>query len=206
MKIAHPKPMFGKTKLSKPMGNPSSLLTGLVSYWGLDEASGTRVDLHGTNHLTDSSSPFSNVGQAVGKVSNAAQFDGSSYLSHVSNADLQCGDVDYTFGFWMRPDSLPGGTLSRSLIAKDTGSPANSRDYTIDICNNGAGLVQFRYYLSGGYPPGGGSIVFHSKNLLSAPNAWYFVVAWHDTLANTINMQVNNETPESSSDNTLFDG
>ena len=37
---------------------PESLKTNLVSWWDLDELSGTRYDRHGTNHLTET---FSNV-------------------------------------------------------------------------------------------------------------------------------------------------
>ncbi len=49
---------------------PSSLLNGLVSYWTLDETSGTRYDSKGSNHLTDVNA----VGYAAGKHNNAASF------------------------------------------------------------------------------------------------------------------------------------
>lgn len=41
---------------------PATLKTSLISYWNLDEASGTRNDSHGANHLTDNNT----VTQAFG--------------------------------------------------------------------------------------------------------------------------------------------
>ena len=77
----------------------SPLLTNLVSYWTLDEASGTRADSHGTNHLTPTNAP---VG-ATGKIGNGCDFESSSaqYLSCASNPTLQTGDVDFTIAAWV---------------------------------------------------------------------------------------------------------
>ena len=49
-------------------GNPS----GAISWWDLDERSGTRNDKIGSNHLTDNNS----VGYAAGIASGAVQYDG----------------------------------------------------------------------------------------------------------------------------------
>lgn len=52
-------------------GAVSPLLTSLIAHWKLDEASGTRNDSHGTNHLTDNNT----VTTATAKLgTNAAQF------------------------------------------------------------------------------------------------------------------------------------
>jgi hypothetical protein len=64
-------------------GLAPSLLNNLVAYWKLDETSGPRIDSAGSNNLTDNNS----VGSAVGKVGNAALFDGSNYLT-VTNPTL----------------------------------------------------------------------------------------------------------------------
>ena len=48
--------------------NPGT--TGLVSYWALDETSGTRYDSHGSNDLTDNNT----VGYTTGVQGNAADF------------------------------------------------------------------------------------------------------------------------------------
>jgi hypothetical protein len=53
-----------------PVGGDSPPLDALVSYWTFDETSGTRIDSHGSNNLTDTGS----VGSATGKIGNAASF------------------------------------------------------------------------------------------------------------------------------------
>lgn len=52
-------------------------MTGLVSWWKLDEASGTRSDSVGSNHLAD----HGGVGSVAAKVGNGAAFVGSDYLT-----------------------------------------------------------------------------------------------------------------------------
>lgn len=78
-----------------------SLLDGLVSWWDLEEASGTRYDAHGSNHLTD----VNTVGSGAGVVGNAAVFvrTNAEYLSCVSDA-FGLGASEWTLDFWMRID------------------------------------------------------------------------------------------------------
>jgi hypothetical protein len=49
---------------------PQIDLTNLISWWSLDEASGSRADKHGANTLTDNNTVLS----AAGKKSNAGNF------------------------------------------------------------------------------------------------------------------------------------
>lgn len=53
-----------------PQPTRAALEDNLVSWWELEEASGTRVDAHGSNDLTDNNT----VTQTTGKVGNAGQF------------------------------------------------------------------------------------------------------------------------------------
>ena len=80
-----------------PGGSP--FLSGLIAYWTLDEASGTRVDAHGNNDLSDNNT----VTSTTGKVGDAAAFAtaNSEYLSRADNADLSVGNIDFTFDLWL---------------------------------------------------------------------------------------------------------
>lgn len=162
-------------------GAPSALLTGLVSYWNLNETSGTRADSHGSNDLTDNAT----VGNNTGKVSNAADFvsANSEFLSHASNSDLQTGDIDFTFALWF----YRTGSGSQVILAKDVDG---SREYTLDVTGGGA----LRWYYSGG-----GEVTFNeiSSATSISTDTWYFVVVWHDAAGNTWNIQVNNGTADS---------
>lgn len=164
---------------------PSPLLTSLVAYWKLDEASGTRNDSHGTNHLTDNNT----VGSVAGKVGNAADFIRAN-LEYLSRADggsgLNFGDVDFTFAAWIRIKSKPA--LSMQCISKWT---PGSLSYVVEW--NVAD--RFRFWVSSD----GSAFAFLDANSLGSPalNTWYFVAAWHAATADNINIQVNNGTVDS---------
>ena len=149
---------------------PSPLLTNLVSYWKLDEASGTRSDAHGTNHLT----PINAPGSAAGQIGTAVNLAAASvqYLSHVSNSDLQLGDRDWTIQLWAYANA--GG--NQSFLAKD----GVSREYHLDVSTGAIRL----YWVNGGVP------------IVSAPlygvAQWGLILAWYDATANTLNLQINN--------------
>lgn len=98
-------------------GGASALLTGLVSYWKLDEVSGNRSDSVGGNTLTD----VNTVTSVAGKVSNAAQFTAanSERLFHATNAALETGDIDFSaFGWFYLTSS--GAGAGRTIVAKAT--------------------------------------------------------------------------------------
>jgi hypothetical protein len=157
-----------------------------VAHWALDEASGARADSIGSNDLTDNNT----VGSAAGMFSNGADFerDNSEYLSHASNATLQMGDIDFCIRFWFKLESLPASSFS--LVTKDVDSPANSRDYTVDVHNDGGGNNLVRFYINGG----GSSalIVISSVNLLTG--TWYLVHAQHSATNNQLGLSVNGTT------------
>ena len=74
---------------------PSTLQSGLVSYWKLDESSGNRADSHGSNSLSVQYAP---VGQGSGKVyTYAANFDTGGYLK-TGNLPIPSGSV--TISAW----------------------------------------------------------------------------------------------------------
>lgn len=78
-----------------------ALKTSLVSLWELSEASGTRNDSHGTNHLTDGSS----VGRVAGKYSSyGARFASAStdLLSIADNPSLSMVNETFSIAFWCR--------------------------------------------------------------------------------------------------------
>ncbi len=153
-----------------------SLLTNLISYWKLDEASGTRVDSVGGNDLTDNNT----VTQAAGKVGNAAQFTAANfeYLSRASNAALQTGDIDFTFAFGVH------GQLERACLVWE-----NRMTNEYYLYRDNARQLQFAVATGAG-------LYFPVHPPVSA-TAYHLVVCWHDATANTVNIQVDNGTVQS---------
>lgn len=163
-----------------------SLLTGLISYWKLNEASGTRADSAGSNDLTDNNT----VTRVLGKQSGAAQFvlANSEYLSVASNSSLQVGDEPFCVCGWVY---LTTNATTQSLFAKYNTS--SNRQFLVDYVT---GTNRFRLVVS---QDGSATVTQVFANNFGAPSTgtWYFVCAWHDSVGDTVNIQVNNGTADS---------
>lgn len=150
---------------------------GLVSYWKLEEASGERADSYGTNHLTD----HNGVGQAVGKVGDAAQFVGASneYLSRADNASLSTGDVDFWGAAWVYLDSLPPNVFQ--ILGKLELSAAG--EWNLQLRND-TGRFHFRLF-------NGGGLVGNAEWTVSpTTSTWYHLCWYHDAAANQIGISM----------------
>jgi hypothetical protein len=170
--------------------NYGSLWTGLVSYWPLNEANATddAVDVHGTNTLTQHASPAT----ATGKLTGARDFEsagGNQYFSSADNAGLSTGDIDFTFACWVNVESLPSFPV---IAGKGWGSPGSSdREWVLYLDSGNGNKPTFAVASAGGSETG---VVWGSA--LSV-GSWYYIVCWHDSVNNTINIQVNGGTPVS---------
>ena len=82
-----------------PFANHPTLATGLVSYWALDEASGTRYDsvVASGNDLTDNNT----VGSVAGKLNNAASFVAANSESLSLAGGLTALSDNFTVDFWV---------------------------------------------------------------------------------------------------------
>jgi hypothetical protein len=166
-----------------------ALTTSLISYWELEEASGTRNDSHSTNHLTDNNTVLS----AAGKVGNAADFerDNGEFLDRADNAALSTGNIDFTVCAWIKLESLSGG-LKQTIVAKGDGSNA---EYVLRTTTDDKG----EFFVYGSAAFGNSGVITASTFGTLSTGTWYFFVAWHDSVADTLNIQINNGTPESTS-------
>lgn len=173
-----PPPIIGPTS-HFTVDTGGTLDNGLVAYWKLDEATGTRLDAVGTNTLASNNA----VGQAVGKQGNAGQFNvsASRYLSRASNSDLQTGDISFTVAAWVKADSLPTSVI---LSKRDS---ATVREWTLTYVSPS---FRFSTFNAAGSSVG---LVLASTPTPST-GTWYLLVAWRDKTSGTVNIQVNNGT------------
>jgi hypothetical protein len=166
----------------------AQLASSLTSFWEMGEVSGTRSDSHGTNHLTDNNT----VTQAVGKVGSAAHFTraSSEYLSIADNATLSVGGISFTWAGWVYIDAIAAGDWM-NIIGKE-GASASVTDYGLRYTTADS-INRFTFFI------GGSSYSVIQADAFGAASTatWYFIVAWHDTSNNTINIQVNNGTIDS---------
>lgn len=110
---------------------PSVPTNGLISFWKLDETSGTRVDSHGSNDLTDNNT----VGSAAGIINNGADFELSN-SEYLNIADAAQGGLDLTGDFsvsgWIKIES--DSENYRFIVSKtDFGVSPQKLSYTVSI-------------------------------------------------------------------------
>lgn len=158
--------------------NHSTLTTSLVSYWELEETSGTRVDSHGSNDLTDNNT----VTSGTGIQGTCADFevDNSEYLS-ITDASQSGLDLtgDLSFNFWFKPETQDG--VERHVVAKFQES-GNHRAYTFSYTANGAsGFLRLTADDNGTAP----ATSLTSSNTTINSGTWYMATLTYDASAGT---------------------
>lgn len=171
----------GRSLIPLNSSAPDSLVTNLIGYWRLDEASGTRVDVLGANDLTQAGT----VNGVTGIITNAAAFTGvaGQTLSHADNADLSTAGTSFTVSLWAKLNTV---TASSGTAQKFGAS--GEREYIINY-NSSATRWEFITYTSNGSSP---KIV--RSDVLGAPvtNVWYHIIATLDLGTNNQLIYVNN--------------
>jgi hypothetical protein len=152
------------------------LLNTLVSYWKLDEASGTRNDTVATNHLGPLNSPLG----VSGKINNGCQFVAASnqLLGLADNASLRVTS-DFTFSFWAKLNTLPAG--GAFAITKDDGGATGRRDYGI-FHHPTAGWV---FSVT---DPATTAVAVGSA---SSTGVWIHVLSWWDSADSKLRLRIN---------------
>lgn len=160
-----------------------AITTNLVAYWKLEEASGTRLDETtscggGGCDLTDNNT----VTQAAGKLGNAAQFTAANgeYLSRADEADLSTGDIDFTITAWVWLDSK---TSRRPFISKFSAAGQREIDFGYNNSTD-------RFYFFVTYDGTNGNSATADNFGSPSTGAWYFLVGWHDSVANQLGISV----------------
>lgn len=166
-----------------------SLLTSLISYWKLDEASGDALDASGSNTLTETGGP---IASGTGKISGDRTFvrASSQYFTKADNADLSSGDIDITLQAWVK--------------LTDTGTTGVIVCKGVDVGSNTASTFEYAIYYAGGANRfvfrvlGGGTNDLVTANTFGAlaTGTWYHVIGYHDSVNNVIGIAVNAGTPD----------
>ncbi|MFA5926665.1 MAG: DUF2341 domain-containing protein, partial [Patescibacteria group bacterium] len=175
---------------------PGDVSSGMVGRFNLDETSGNTVrdaTLTNANNLTDNNTTPS----VAGKVSNAANLASANneYLRIVDNPSLRTGDIDFTVSGWVNLASKPEAGV---IVGKwQHGGDRTQNEWVLEYDGPTSG-DRFRFYVSSN---GTAVSANASADNLGSPSlsTWYFIVAWHDAANNTINIQVNNGTVNTTS-------
>ena len=176
-------------RVYEPGGAGNGLLNNLIAYWPGNEANGNTLDLHiNALHLTDTNTVTSNPGLVYPL---ARQYTAANLEYHARPGDdvlLSAGNVDFTLATWVNMQAL----VALGGIAGKWGSGGAAFGYTIGYYNT---TQRFFFAVSSN----GLDSTLLSADSLGAPviNTWYFVLCWSDTVADTINIRVNNGVVDS---------
>ncbi len=177
----------------------SPLLTSLVAYYKLDEATGTRVDSTGRgNDLTPTNTP----GNITGKVGSAVQLTAASsqQLTKTDTADLSIGTASFTIDGWIYFDAVAGGGVYRGVWGK--WGAAGAKEWIIYHDGDINRLVL-------NVSSNGTATTFVIANTFGAPSAttWYYVAAGYDRANSQIWISVNNGARNNAAySSDIFDG
>lgn len=161
---------------------PSTLLTGLLAHYSLDEQSGTRYDST-SNHLD--LAPTNAPGYAAGVIGNAATFVFASAqaLTHASSSDFDISNTTgKAFSFWMLHNDV--GTYAKFQMSRDK---LGNRFYQV-LRLASATVATAAVFDDAGANVGTG-------NLTISPGSWAFYLMWWDPADRKAYLSVNNGTP-----------
>lgn len=179
-------PAQAKVNPAPVMRPRAALADNLVAYWKLEELVGVRYDeLNSCGGSGCDLTSNNLVGWNTGKHGNAANFVAASsqYLSRADDATLSTGDVDFTIAYWVYFSDL---STTYSMIGKS----ANSTNGEFEIYSGGnpTNRLEFTVYDGSAF-----DTLESGAGALTA-TTWTLIVVWHDSVANTINAQINNGT------------
>jgi hypothetical protein len=171
--------------VAAPAAWQSTLLDDLVSWWSLDETSGTRADSHGSNDLTDVGS----TGYTTGVKGNAADFVGINQHLYCVPTGMNTGDNSWSIAGWVRLDELTTQPMDLICALTDASVTTGGSDgmhlsyryaeqaFDLTVRSNGT-----RYNVS--------ASTFGTPSI----DTWYFVYAYFDSPNNEIGISVNDGT------------
>lgn len=154
-----------------------------VSFWRMEEASGTRSDATGAHNLSDGGGVA--VGRSTGLYGYAASWDGTSqqFLNCADNTDFSGGAKNMQFGVDVKFSEIPP-SFDRCIFSK--GRTLATREYKLELLTTDR--FRFTAYDSGGTAYTVDSVTFTPSAHL---NEWVHIDCGYDNANNAIFIAVN---------------
>lgn len=159
----------------------ASIRSKLVSWWEMGEASGTRSDSKGANHLSNIAGTVS-TGTGLrggGDVAVSLAGTGGLYANDSASLSVPSGGGDHCIFGWAYVTT----SANMYLFAKWEAGTASSMEYALDWFTDGKLYAQ-----------NGGTTYYNVTATEPALNTWFFVVVWRDSADGKVRIQVNNGT------------
>jgi hypothetical protein len=166
------------------LGGANPLLTNLVGFWKLEEASGSRIDASGNGK--DLASNSGTPGNTTGKIGNAIQCTSAStqYVFRNVAADMRAGAGSMFISQWVKLDAIGA---RRGIVGKWETS-GNNREYSLTYETTNQ---RFRFSVSN---DGTGTAATVDANNFGAPSTgvYYHVVCGYNAATGKLWITVNN--------------
>ncbi len=156
-------------------GGGEEITDGLVSYWTLDEASGTTItDSSGS---TNTGTFVGSINSVSGHAGNAINFNGSGNYIFTSNQVASPGPDAYTISAWFKVE--PTDDLGHKIVGyEDPQSGTSSGGYDRHLYMGTNGRIYFGWY------PSGFELVASAGSLNDGN--WHHAVGTHDGSVGTL--------------------
>jgi hypothetical protein len=174
----------------------STLPTGLVSYWELEETSGDRIDSHGSNDITLTGT----IGSTTGKIGTAmANPGGNNDYVHILDANQSGLDItgDLSFNCWLNVATAPSNEFY--WIFSKWVTAGGQRQYRIGYQDSG-GTKSFRLCTSTN-GASGGSTEQDSSSVDLGTSTWKMVTFVYTASAGTIDIYIDGTLDHQSTGN-----
>jgi len=151
--------------------NPGT--ANLLSYWSLNETSGTRSDSHGTNHLTD----INTVEYADGIQSNASDHERGNSEFLTGTAFGAATDGNYSVSVWVKAESFPTAEYSGIIHSAD----GSDGDWFLGVGSAGEIMINREP-----------NYKFYSANGVLSLDTWYHIAYSYNSSTDQVALYVNN--------------
>jgi len=168
----------------------STLLTNLISYWKLDEASGNAVDSHGSNTGTNiATTPFS-----AGKINNGALLNGTTQGFDLWDAPFDWIDwnVAFSINLWAKHDysAAPGGGAAPNFFGKQVVLVSPYPGFQFGMTNRTASELNLDLQFLNDFSVSGKGFTVRSVNMLPFQNVWKMVTLTYDGSGNSTGVKM----------------
>jgi hypothetical protein len=181
--------------LTTTLDTANTIIVSIAAYWALSEFSDgssavTRLDSSGNgNSLTDATSGAYKLASIEdGYIGRGVDFLRADHqrLTINDNASIALStDTPFTWSLWFQTFDVSDDSGEGYILIKGDYTPANSYEYYIHVAS-GMGTVDFAV-------SNGTTSATVSATLTSEYR--HFLICWHDPVANTINIQLDNAAP-----------
>lgn len=183
----------------------TTLKTNLVSYWTLDENSGTRADSHGSNDLTDNNTVLS----GTGILSNGADFEaGNSESLSITDGSQTGLDItgDLTASAWINLESSPANNTTYTILQKGTFTTDTGSTKSYGFIYQDIGGTEYLKLQINDIGTGTSTNATHTVTL--TPGTFYHVAVSYDASAGTCTFYIDGIAvgTGSSLDTSIHDG